>query len=67
MNNFHSHKQPFKGVNHTSGPINRLGQYSKFISPNHIAFIGDSIFDLVLVGDIHGVLNQLGFAIHHIP
>ncbi len=41
---FYLHDLPYKFLNHTSGPISRLGQYSKVdVVPNdYIAIVGDS-------------------------
>ena len=41
---FYLHELPYKFLNHTTGPIRRLGQYSKndVIPNNYIAIVGDS-------------------------
>ena len=41
---FYLHELPYKFLNHTTGPIRRLGQYSKneVIPNDYIAIVGDS-------------------------
>ena len=47
---FYLHDLPYKFLNHTSGPISRLGQYSKVdVVPNdYIAIVGDIVMPLDL-------------------